>query len=74
MSRELVITLDEAVYQRLHERAGRDGMSRFIEDILRPHLLTPEDVEAGYRDLASDPERERAAAEWADALVGDAAP
>ena len=29
-------------------------------------------LEEGYREMASDTEREREAAEWGDALIGDA--
>ena len=29
-------------------------------------------LEAGYREMANDAERERVAAEWCDELIGDA--
>lgn len=35
--------------------------------------LRPEsNLEAGYREMATDSEREREAAEWSEALIGDA--
>jgi hypothetical protein len=39
----------------------------------RARELAPEsDLDAGYRDMAADTEREREAADWSDALIGDA--
>ena len=40
--------------------------------LARAQELAPETtLEAGYRDMASDAEREREAAEWANALMSD---
>lgn len=63
MVRELVITIDETIYRQLHEQIGREDISRFIEDPVRPFLDQPEDLEAGYREMAGDAQRERDAAE-----------
>jgi len=73
MQRELVITVDEDVYEGLYQQAGPEGISRLIEDLLRPLLVAAADMEAGYRAMASDEEREREAADWADSLLGDGA-
>jgi hypothetical protein len=34
--------------------------------------ISEPELEAGYREMASDAEREREAEEWIEALVGDA--
>ena len=69
MQKKLTITIDEAVYEGLYEVVGPRRISRFIEDLVRPHVLHP-DLEAAYQQMAQDEERERAALDWAEATVG----
>ncbi len=64
MQRKLTITISDEVYRGLHERIGRGEISRFIESILRPHVVEDEELEAAYREMAADEEREREAREW----------
>ena len=70
--RKLTITIDEEVYRGLHRVIGRRRISRFIEDLVRPHVLSAE-MEEGYRAMAQDEEREAKALEWAEALIVDVA-
>ena len=70
--KKLTITIDERVYEGLHRVLGPRKISRFIEDLVRPHVLYP-DLEAAYEEMARDEEREAAALEWAEATVGDVA-
>ena len=70
MHRKLTITLDEQVYEGLHTVVGRHRISRFIEDLVRPHVLE-QDLEAAYEQMARDAEREAEALLWAEATVGD---
>ena len=51
MPRKLTITLDDQVYDGLYRAAGRGHISRFIESIVRPHVLKPDlqSLEEGYR-------------------------
>lgn len=72
MQKKLTITVDEQVYEGLYQVVGPRRISRFIENLVRPHVLHPE-LEAAYAEMANDEERERAALEWAEATVGDAA-
>ena len=72
MQRRITITLDEKVYDGLYRRIGRRRISRFIEDLVRPHVLDA-DLEDGYRAMAADRAREAEALEWCDALTGDMA-
>jgi len=70
MHRKLTITLDEQVYEGLHQVIGRRRMSAFIESLLRPHVIET-DLEAGYQQMAQDQDHETEALEWAEATCGD---
>ena len=70
MLRKLTITVDEKVYEGLYRVVGRRRISRFIEDLVRPHVLH-KDLEAAYEQMAQDEKREAEALEWAEATIGD---
>jgi len=70
MQKKLTITIDERVYEGLYAVIGPRRISRFIEDLVRPHVMGP-DLEAAYRQMAEDEGREAEALEWAEATVGD---
>jgi hypothetical protein len=70
MQRKLTITLDEQVYEGLYAVVGPRRISRFIEDLVRPHVMIRE-LEAAYEQMAHDEEREAEALEWAEATAGD---
>ena len=70
MRKKLTITVDEQVYEGLHEVIGNRRISRFIEDLVRPHVLSP-DLEAAYTEMARDEAREADALKWAEATIGD---
>ena len=72
MQKKLTITLDERVYAGLHAVIGRRHISRFIEELVRPHVVT-EPMEAEYARMAKDEEREAEALEWAESTVEDVA-
>jgi hypothetical protein len=72
MQKKLTITIDERVYEGLHDVIGRRRISRFIESLVRPHVVG-EDLEAAYRQMAGDEAREAEALEWAEATIGDVA-
>ena len=57
MHKKMTITLDERVYDGLYRTVGKRRMSQFIEDLLRPHVLD-NTLDAGYREMAADSERE----------------
>ena len=71
MHRKLTITLSHDVYEGLHRTVGRGRISSFIEEVVRPHVLSPSSLEDEYRDMAADREREHEAAEWVDSLAGE---
>jgi predicted CopG family antitoxin len=72
MHKKLTITVDERVYKGLHEVVGRRRISQFIESLVRPHVLG-EGLDAAYRQMAHEEEREAEALDWAEATVGDVA-
>jgi predicted CopG family antitoxin len=72
MQKKLTITIDEEVYEGLYAIVGPRRISRFIEDLLRPHVILP-NLDAEYAAMAQEEEREAEALEWAEALVGDVA-
>ena len=72
MSKKLTITVDDEVYAGLHSVIGRRRISRFLNDLARPHVLQAELAE-GYKAMAADEEREREATEWVENLTADIA-
>lgn len=70
MQKKVTISLDEAVYDGLSSLVGRGRISKFIEDLVRPHVLGAP-LDAGYRAMAADAARESEAREWIDELAGD---
>jgi predicted CopG family antitoxin len=70
MQKKLTVTIDEEVYKGLREVIGPRKISRFIEDLVRPHVLK-KDICAAYKEMAADEVRESEALEWAEATFGD---
>jgi predicted CopG family antitoxin len=72
MQKKLTITVDENVYSGLHRVIGRRRISKFIESLVRPHVVR-EDLDSAYLEMAQDETREAEALEWAEATVTDVA-
>ena len=72
MQKKLTITVDAEVYNGLHNVIGRRRISRFINDLARPHVVG-QDLSAGYAAMAADEAREAEAATWTEALLNDVA-
>lgn len=72
MQRKLTITLDEKVYIGLRTVIGPRRISRFIESLVRPHVIG-KDLESAYKQMAKDEAREAEALQWAEATHGDVA-
>lgn len=70
--KKLTISVDEEVYEGLHRLVGRERISRFIEELVRPHVV-PQGLTAAYQEMAADEQREAEAHEWVEATVGDVA-
>ena len=73
MRKKLTITLNAEVYDGLRRVAGPRQISQFIEELVRPHVVHADLVQA-YEQMAQDEVREREALEWAEAVIGDVDP
>ena len=72
MQKKLTISLNEVVYDELCRVVGRGNISKFIENLVKPHLKA-NDLDAAYSEMAADSVREQEALEWSNAVVGDLA-
>lgn len=70
MHKKLTITVDEEIYDGLHKVIGRRKISRFVEALVRPHVVKHE-LESAYAEMAKDKAREEEAFEWARAFLED---
>jgi predicted CopG family antitoxin len=70
MQKKLTITIDEEVYEGLNRTIGPRKISRFIQELVRPHVVRP-DLESAYAEMAEDKEREKEAMEWAEETFKD---
>ncbi len=70
MQKKLTITVDEEVYKGLHKVVGRRKISKFVENLVRPHVVGA-DLDAEYAQMAADRQREQEADAWAEAAIGD---
>jgi hypothetical protein len=72
MQKKLTITVDAEVYDGLHTVIGRRRISRFLNDLAKPHVVG-QDLSAGYAAMAADETREANAAAWSHGTLGDVA-
>jgi predicted CopG family antitoxin len=72
MQKKLTITIDEEVYEGLHKSIGPRKISRYIQEIVRPHVVRP-NLESAYAEMAKDNKREKEAVEWAEITFLDMA-
>ncbi len=72
MTKKLTITVDTDVYNGLHTVIGRRRISRFLNDLAKPHVV-PGGLVAGYAAMAADEAREAEALAWSEGLAGDVA-
>ena len=74
MQRKLTITIADDVYRGLHQRVGRGEISRFIEELVRPHVVTEQALEEEYREAARDSAAEQEAVEWIESNLDEPSP
>jgi predicted CopG family antitoxin len=70
MQKKLTITIDREVYFGLHKVIGPRKISKFVEELVRPHVIKHE-LESAYKNMAKDRAREKEALEWSEATSGD---
>ncbi len=74
----MTITLKPETEARLRNRAQRDGsdLNELADALLSnvlvddPASMTKEEIEASYREMAADKEREAEALEWIEGTLG----
>jgi predicted CopG family antitoxin len=71
MQKKLTVTVDEEVYKGLRKIIGPRKISKFIEGLVRPHVVRP-NLESAYAEMAGDKRREKEALEWAEITFKDA--
>lgn len=71
MQRKLTITVSDEVYVGLHHRIGRGEISRFIETLVRPHVVTNDALEQEYHAAAADSDAEGDAFDWIESDVDE---
>lgn len=70
MQKKLTITVDEKVYDGLHKTIGPRKISKFVEELVRPHVVRP-NMELAYAQMAKDKKREKDALDWAETTFKD---
>jgi predicted CopG family antitoxin len=70
MQKKLTVTIDEEVYEGLRTVIGPGKISRFIEDLVRPHVVK-KDMYSAYKEMAADQIRESESLEWIEGTIGD---
>ena len=70
MQKKLTISIDERIYNALHEVIGTGKISRFIETLVSPHVLE-DHLANGYREMAEDEVREQEAEDWIESTIVD---
>ena len=71
--KKLTITVDDDVYRGLKEKVGPRRISRFLNDLARPHVVEG-DLLTAYRQMSEDRTRQAEAQDWIEGLIEDAAP
>jgi hypothetical protein len=70
MQKKLTLTIDKDVYEGLYKNIGRRKISKFIEDMIRPHVLKS-NLDSAYAEMGKDKKREKEALEWAELSFKD---
>lgn len=70
MQKKLTITVDEEVYAGLHKIIGPRKISKFVEELVRSHVIR-QNLESAYAQMSKDKKREKEASEWTEATFKD---
>jgi hypothetical protein len=73
MTHRSTISVSEEIYRGLQTVAGQRTISEFFEELARPVVIAS-CLEALYKDMILNDEREREATERIEALVQDSLP
>ena len=64
--------MDEEVYTGLHKTIGPRKIGKFVEELVRPHVIRP-NLELAYSQMSKDKKREADALDWAEMTFKDMA-
>lgn len=70
MMKKLTISVSEEVYEGLYAKIGSGRISRFIDNLARPHVVD-QDIEDGYKSMSYDEDREQQVDEWTLGLINE---
>ena len=70
MQKKLTISIDEKVYEGLHDVIGPRKIRKFVEELVRPHVVRPQ-LDSEYEMMAKYKVREAKALEWAEGTFRD---
>ncbi len=70
MQKKLTITVDEEIYEGLYKTIGPRKISKFVQELVRPHVVRP-NLESAYAEMAKDEKREKQAMEWTEITFQD---
>lgn len=70
MQKKLTISIAENVYYDLHSVVGKRKISKFIENLIKPHIVS-DNLGLAYQEMAKDKQREKKAREWVEGLMID---
>ena len=57
MQKKLIVTVVEEVYEGLRKTIGPRKISRFIQELVRPHVVS-RNLESAYAEMAKDTKEE----------------
>ena len=72
MQKKLTISVDEEVYEGLHDVIGRREISTLVEELAAPHVVRP-GLDSEYEMMGKDKVREAKALEWIEGTFRDSA-
>ena len=70
MQKKLTITVNAEVYEGLHKTIGPRKISKFVEGLVRPHVVRP-NMELAYQQMSKDRKREGEALDWTEMTLQD---
>jgi hypothetical protein len=72
MYKKLTISVEPQVYRGLQKVIGPRKISAFLNQLAKPFVVK-DALEAAYREMAEDKQREAEAGEWTENLTGSGA-
>jgi hypothetical protein len=70
MQKKLTLSIDAEIYEALHKVAGKRKIGRFIENLVRPHIMSLELPKASKHKI-QDKYQENETLPWVEATLRD---